>query len=284
MPHITIIGAGWLGQPLANTLVSLGHQVSASHTTSPKCLPESNPSIHSLVIDLKQTNAATLATQLAQCHSQIVIGCFPPGFRHGTKGEYVHHWQTLVTACQLAQVEKIVMVSSTTVYPSQPEEMYEECATLELAHHRPDFSEPARWMLMAEQAVIESGLSYAIVRLSGLIGAERHPARFVHRLQSLSTQAPANILHQWDAIGAVAFCALQVENHVVNATTPFTVSKAEFYQHAAQLAGLTQALPPIVHTPDKRIMADKLQRLGYRFHFSHTLNALEQLDPPLESL
>ena len=129
-------------------------------------------------------------------------------------------------------------------------------------------------MLQAEQHVIDSGLDYVIVRCSGLIGPKRHPSRFAARLAQVSQLAPANMLHQKDAIGALIFASEKLSNQVVNATTPQTVSKAEFYQAALAAAELDSPLPPIVDIADKRILSDKLSQLGYQFHYSHTLEAL----------
>ncbi|CAM3110409.1 hypothetical protein VIOR103205_13680 [Vibrio ordalii] len=66
----------------------------------------------------------------------------------------------------------------------------------------------------------------------------------------------------------------KLSKQIVNATTPQTVSKAEFYQAALAAAELDSPLPPIVDIADKRILSDKLSQLGYQFHYSHTLEAL----------
>jgi len=115
--------------------------------------------------------------------------------------------------------------------------MYEQDASLELATNNDEFSANAKKMLQAEQTVIDSGLDYVIVRCSGLIGPDRHPARFASRLKQVSRLA-------------------------------------EFYQAALKAANLDEELPPIVDVADKRIVSDKLIKAGYKFHYSHTLEAL----------
>jgi NAD dependent epimerase/dehydratase family enzyme len=82
------------------------------------------------------------------------------------------------------------------------------------------------------------------------------------------------MLHLYDAIGASVFAIEHLNHTVVNATTPATVSKAEFYQAALKAANLDEELPPIVDVADKRIVSDKLIKAGYKFHYSHTLEAL----------
>lgn len=276
MQNITIIGAGWLGKPLAKFLSTIGHQVTVSRTTAKGCQALQEEGMQAFIADLNH-DIEPLTEELIRQQSEIVIGCFPPGFRRGHGDSYVQQWQHLVSACQAAKVHKIVMISSTTVYPSIAEDMTEDKANLTLAMHNELFSDNARIMLTAEQTVIDSGLKFAIVRPSGLIGPDRNPARFAARLKTVSTTAPANMIHQLDAVGIVSFCALKEGNQTVNATTPFTVSKAEFYQQAIDLSGNDIALPPIVDQADKRIVADRIESLGYRFHFTHALEALNHI-------
>lgn len=270
---ISIIGGGWLGQPLAHYLTTLGHSVSVSRTTTSGANELCKQHLNGFQFDLNEP-FETSSLKLDSTKPDIVIGCFPPGFRKGRGDEYAHHWHTLVKLCQSLDVARLVMVSSTTVYPNSADDMTEDRASLELTTHHSYFSENAVIMLKAEQSLIDSGLGYAIVRCSGLIGPNRHPSRFASKLKQVSSLAPANMLHLTDAIGAVSFMALNEVNGVVNATTPNTVSKAEFYQAALDNTGSDDPLPPIVDIKDKRIVSNKLQELGYRFHFDHTLEAI----------
>ncbi|KGY12837.1 nucleoside-diphosphate sugar epimerase [Vibrio tubiashii] len=270
MKRISIVGGGWLGKPLGQYLTSIGHKVFVSKTTLEGVNELQQSGIDSFKCDLN-TQDDELGFHLTQHPSDIVIGCFPPGFRKGKGEQYIGQWQTLIQAAKQHQVTRVVMVSSTTVYPSLAKEMVEEDATLSLVHGESAFSDNAKTMLQAEEALISSGLKFAIVRCSGLVGPERHPSRFATKLKQVSDQAPANMIHLQDAIGAVSFMALSDVSSVVNATTPNTVSKARFYQAALDSVSSNQPLPPISHQADKRILADKLVDLGYRFHYQHTL-------------
>lgn len=272
MTHIAIIGAGWLGLPLAKHLQTLGYQVSASRTSQAGIEQLAAQGIEGFVCDLN--NPLHLADTLASLGCDTVVGSFPPGFRRGQGDEYAQQWQDLVSAAQRAQCKKIIMISSTTVYPNRAEAMTEQQASLALAQSDADFSANAKVMLQAEQSVLDSGLDYAVVRCSGLIGPDRHPSRFAARLKQVSTLAPANMLHLDDAIGAATFAVEHLQHDVVNATTPNTVSKAEFYQAALDAVASTDPLPAVVDVADKLIVADKLVSAGYQFHYSNTLEAL----------
>lgn len=144
------------------------------------------------------------------------------------------------------------MISSTTVYPNLASDMEEADASLSLAADSPYFSDNARIMLQAEQHVIDSNISFVIMRCSGLIGPDRHPSRFAMRLKQVSRKAPANMLHQDDAVSAVKFALDNLSNQVINVTTPHTVSKAEFYQAAINKS---ESEIPLPQSQNKQISA-----------------------------
>lgn len=275
MANTLIVGAGWLGTPLAQTLLDQAHQVTVTRRSQTRLDEFPNNQVNTVLLDLNEPNSEQTLSSILRAHAiKRIVGAFPPGFRKGNGQEYAQQWQRLANAAKSNGVEKLVMVSSTTVYPNLAVDMREEDASLSLALESDHFSENARIMLLAEQYVIDSGIDYSIVRCSGLIGSDRHPSRFAMRLKQVSRKAPANMVHQDDAVAATAFALNQLSNQIVNATTPTTVSKAEFYQAAINKSDLDIALPPVTESADKRIVADKLIMLGYQFQFNSTLDAL----------
>ncbi|MCK6262870.1 NAD(P)H-binding protein [Vibrio sp. ZSDE26] len=289
MKNITIIGAGWLGQPLATTLLSKGYRVFASKTSQANC-----QSLHQLGIKAFQCNLLhpkTLETDLIEQQPDIVIGCFPPGFRRGLTDEYQLMWKSITQAALNSKVKKIIMINSTAVYPSTlpdlalPELiMTEEKASYSLALENSQFTDNAKVLLRAEKHIIDSGIDFSILRFSGLIGPNRHPARFVSKLKQISQSAPANMLHLDDAIGSVIFAIEQLDNQIVNVTTPDVMSKQQFYQMALESANLPSSLlPSVVDLPDKKIETTKLVAAGYQYQYQtlkQALNAI-QFDLPL---
>ncbi|WGS60119.1 NAD(P)H-binding protein [Vibrio lentus] len=282
MASIFIVGAGWVGAPLSEHLVKHDNQVVVTKTTQEGADAIGNERIPCEVFSFDaiqpERSIGQLYSLLLENNTEIVIGSFPPGFRKGAGVEYADYWQQLTSACQKANVKKLIMVSSTTVYPTKPGVLYEQDASLTLSTSENEqasaFSDNARVMLKAEQLVMDSGIDYTILRFSGLIGPSRHPSRFASKLKQVSSQAPANMLHLDDAIGAVDFAINQLHNEIVNVTTPNTVSKAEFYAAALKSANSCEPLPPIVDTPDKLISSKKILGLGYSFKFDSTLDAL----------
>ncbi len=275
MANTLIVGAGWLGTPLAQSLVHEEHDVVVTRRTQDRLDELPSELTNAELLDLSQPNAEIKLPELILRHKiKRIVGAFPPGFRKGGGQEYAHQWARLVNIVKHQDIEKLVMISSTTVYPNRPSDMREESASLLLTQNHSDFSENAKIMLEAEQSVIDSGINYAILRCSGLIGPNRNPARFAMRLNKVSSCAPANMLHQNDAVAAAIFALENLDNQIVNVTTPNTVSKADFYQAAIAKSGDDIPLPPLTEEADKRIVADKLVSLGYQFRFNSTLDAL----------
>ncbi|KJR21650.1 NAD(P)-dependent oxidoreductase [Vibrio navarrensis] len=275
MKNILIIGAGWLGFPLAQTLTTLGHTVFITRRSQEALESLDFAANRKWPLDLNHPDARQqLSHHLNTKKFDVVIGCFPPGFRKGQGDEYAQHWQLVVDALSSSPATKVIMISSTTVYPNRAEKMVEDAASLAIAQNNSQFSDKARIMLQAENALVQSGHPFTILRLSGLIGPQRHPARFVAHLKQVSRLAPANMLHQYDAVNAAVFAVTHADDQILNVTTPRTVDKATFYQSALEAAGMPEALPEIVDVADKEIRAEKLLSLGFKFHYQSTLDAL----------
>ncbi|MDC0609459.1 NAD-dependent epimerase/dehydratase family protein [Vibrio sp.] len=281
MNVITVIGAGWLGSPLA-AFLSKNHTVFASKTTPEGVnkLNESHPSVNGFLFKFG-SDATHLQHVLNEQDSDCVIGCFPPGFRKGKGADYAKHWKNLVESCANTNVKKIIMISSTAVYPDSAEIMTEDMADIRIALNDETFSDKARILLEAEESVIRSGIDYCVLRMSGLIGPDRHPARFISKLRKVSTLAPANMVHQIDAIQSIVFSVAHVHNEVLNVTTPYTVSKAEFYRYAALSIEDHPVLPDIVDVPDKCIISDRLVDIGFNFRFNTTHEVVDGVEERL---
>jgi nucleoside-diphosphate-sugar epimerase len=275
MAVISIVGAGWLGLPLAQYLAK-DNSVYASKTTEAGLTSLDSSTITGFVADLSASNSI-FEEQLQQQNPQTVFGCFPPGFRSGSTDQYISHWQRLVAACLKANVEKLIMISTTGVYPERPDIMAENDASFRLSSES-SFSEKNRILLQAEQVVIDSGINYVIIRCGGLFGPNRHPARFASRLKAISQSAPANMLHLHDAIDICAFAHSQLDRCVINAVSPNRPNKMDFYRAALAQVGKASELPPIIDKPDKGVSAEKLLSLGYRFHYLSPIEGLEHCE------
>jgi nucleoside-diphosphate-sugar epimerase len=274
---ILIIGAGWLGRPLAKQLSTEGNKVVVTNRSLHGVEQSQLYGLDARSISLPLESTAPLSTLILRHNIKTVIGCITPGFRKSDNPDwntYANNWLQIAKAATQGGVDKVIMISSTAVYPSLAKDMIEEDANFGLAQSSSDFDKKSLALLNAEQKLISSQLKYVIIRCSGLVDDVRHPSRFVPHLKSISRLAPANMLHKTDAIGIVQFAVESLTNQVINASTPHTVNKAEFYQAALLARNIDAPLPDITDIPDKRINSQKSQLLGYRYRYQNTLDFL----------
>lgn len=276
MTTLTIIGAGWLGSSLASYLNDK-YTIYASRTTPANVTELTKKNINGFVFNFRESNQS-LVSMLEQQKTDIVVGCFPPGFRNGSGTEYVNYWKHLTEACQQAHVKKILMISSTAVYPNRAEVMTEESASLQLTQEDKQFSDKSKILLQAEEYIKQSGVNYCILRMSGLAGPDRHPARFIEKMKHISMLAPANIVHLVDAVKSIEFAIENINSEIINVTTPYTVSKAAFYKYALAQSPYDFELPEVVSIEDKCIISDKLQNLGFQFRNTTTYQVIDNID------
>jgi nucleoside-diphosphate-sugar epimerase len=123
------------------------------------------------------------------------------------------------------------------------------------------------------------GLDTTVVRLGGLYGADRNPARFLAgRTDVARPEAPVNLIHRDDAVGAfLALIEQDVRGEVVNACADEHPTRREFYGRAARAMGLE---PPTFDASDpatgKVVSSRKLtDRIGYQFRHPDPLADLD---------
>ncbi|NMS58148.1 NAD(P)H-binding protein, partial [Vibrio parahaemolyticus] len=110
--------------PLAETLMKDGHYVVVTRRSQTRLKELPTSLTHSALFDFNQLNATARLDELLKQHQIThVIGAFPPGFRKGRGQEYAQQWQILANAAKQNNVEKLLMISSTTVYPNLASDM-----------------------------------------------------------------------------------------------------------------------------------------------------------------
>ncbi|EWH10128.1 protein yeeZ [Catenovulum agarivorans DS-2] len=270
--NISIIGAGWVGLPLAQLLTSGGHQVKVSRSSNQgiESLLQHGMDAKKVQLDQGEVVEADVVNLIELGQADCVVITIPPGFRAGNGHYYPQHIKAL---CQhiAPTVKQVILTSSTAVYPEVDRDLSEYDAAA--------WNEKAQLILQAEDEVRACfPAQYLIVRFSGLFGCGRHPARFVKHMRSLSSRSYANMLHQKDAVHGLEFLInQQICKEAFNLSTPEKISKAEFYKLAiANYSAETPAcLPSLVDSgAQKFVLSDKIKTLGYQFKFSQIKDAL----------
>ena len=284
---VGIIGCGWLGSALATELLAQDIQVIAtrSNTDNVAKLTAHGIKAYELMLPAEQAELNNHAIFNAQC---IVIA-ITPQFRQGRE-DYAEKVAALVKAANTSvQVKKIILLSSTAVYNGLSGKVTESAKL--------DFTaEKVSVLNQAEQAVLaftgQENKTGNVLRLSGLVGPNRHPGKFLlHGRMLKSPEAKVNLIHQDDAVGLIIALIKQQDNAlsnqqdnygsigIFNGASDTHVSKEVYYQVAANALG--QPEPRFASkTPEvnpRTVCSEKAKReLGYQFCQADLLSWLNQ--------
>jgi nucleoside-diphosphate-sugar epimerase len=264
---IAIIGCGWLGLPLAKQFVAEGHTVHGSTTSEEKLAVLALEGIRPFLLDVTSEG---IAGQLKACLEgcKILVLNIPPGLRKNPEQDYVGEMQQLLPHIENSSVEQLVFIGSTSVYADDENmPVITEASTFSR-------SETAQKLVTAEGLFQQNNnFNATILRLSGLIGPNRHPATYLSgRNQIQNPEAPVNLIHRDDAIAIIkSIISQKLWNEAFNASFPSHPAKKEFYTKACEQQNLP--LPQFDEqcaSKGKTIASNKLlQRL--KFEFEHQI-------------
>jgi nucleoside-diphosphate-sugar epimerase len=227
--RIAIVGCGWLGLPLAQRLVDLGYQVSGSKQSASAAAALTEQGIEGVSLTLTPALSCADPQRLFGRRDLIIIN-IPPGRRLHSPEHHKAQLAYLLGAVATHQIPKILFISSTSVYAADQGWVSE--ATPALA------TQGSGATLKQIEATIMTDPRWqaSVLRFAGLVGAERHPGRFLAGKQVQGAQSPVNIIHRDDCIGLiVALIERNIWQETFNACADEHPSKSEFYTQAAQL-------------------------------------------------
>jgi len=188
------MGCGWLGFPLAESFVKNGYGVNGSTTSEEKLKNLEKAGIVPFLISLSEDDIQGNIDDFLE-DVEILIINVPPKLRGGNKENYVEKMKLLHGAISHSAVQKVIFVSSTSVYGDLEGEVTEE------TEPRPA-TESGRQLLASENIFREdAGLQTSIIRFGGLIGSDRHPINMLSGKKGLSNgNHPINLIHLNDCI------------------------------------------------------------------------------------
>lgn len=231
---ITVIGCGWLGLPLSENLISNGYSVYGSTTSFSKFNSLVSKGIHAFIYSAE--NIFKVDDRVND--SEIVIVNFPPS----KSPNYAKQVEELLN--QFSENTKVIFTSSTSVY-EEVDAIVDEKGKINEQH-------PVR---LAEKVVLSGNRPYCILRLSGLIGAGRHPIHFLQGRENLSGGVvPVNLVHLKDVIEAIgAIIAGNKWSCIYNVSYPSHPAKKEYYPMMAKMVGLKAPIYAEDNTKGKEI-------------------------------
>lgn len=250
MSQALVVGAGWLGLPLALALQEQGWEVTA--TTRKRGADWPSPIKHlSLELDGALPDLSAF---------ELVVLAFPPQANLGAD-VYARRIERL--CAQLAATARVLLISSTGVYPDAPG-TYTETSPVKSNHP----------VVLGEQALLRHFPKALVLRAAGLAGYDRRIGKYFSGRVLPDPQQVVNLVHCDDVVGAALHLIGQQAKGIYNLVAPEHPNKAEVYGRDLEELGLPIfKMSDSAHAEKERmILTDKLLTTGFSFHFKNPLN------------
>lgn len=268
---VSILGCGWLGLPLAESLLQKDFSVKGSTTTKKKLHNLKQKGITPYLIRLEPELNCENCEEFWQ--SELLVLNIPPG--RGKENIVEYHTaqiQAVADNVRKSDIERIIFISSTSVYPKTPGVVEEEDARQGEAGR-----DSGEALLQAEQLLQESSeFETTIVRFGGLYGYDRNPAHYLAGKTNLNrAKAPVNLIHRDDCIQIIEeIISKDITGEVFNAVSDGHPPREMYYTTVCKALGLT---PPHFKSDTgenyKVVSNAKLKKqLAYRFKFPNPLD------------
>jgi nucleoside-diphosphate-sugar epimerase len=270
---IAILGCGWLGLPLAKTLLSKGYEVKGSTTSESKLEVLKNAGISPFQIQLKENHIVGNIEDFLK-ETDVLIVDIPPGLRKEISSSlemtFVNKIKTLIPYIERSDVQKVIFVSSTSVYGDS----FLIVEITEEIKPNPD-TESGKQLVIAE-TLLQSNPHFktTVIRFGGLLGDDRHPIKFlVGRTNVENPEAPVNMIQREDCIGIIEKSLDFARNdnwewnQTFNAVAPQHPTRKEYYRKKAQILNLPLPIfAENLESKGKMISSKKVETiLGYSF-------------------
>ena len=266
MKKIAIVGLGWLGMPLALSLLARGYRVAGSKTepdgveAARMCGVECYPLLLTPALQAEPDDLAALF----QVDALVIT--LPAGRTVERAEDYFLAVQQVVDSALAYSVPRIIFISSTSVYGNVAGTLGENSPLAPVTPSAVCLMELEQWLHRLPNTSVD------ILRLAGLVGPGRHPGRFLADKTQLPGGAHGvNLVHLSDVISAIELLLkLPKGGHLYNLCAPGHPAKRDFYPARAKEVGRTppEFLPGGEREGGKIIDGNRICReLGFEYQY-----------------
>lgn len=258
---VAVLGCGWLGLPLAQCLLFNRYEVIGTTTTVAKLSSLSQLGIEARLLELDKDFSLEQISD-----ASIWVLAFPPKTKT-TNGEwYIKAVSRIAKSARESGVKKLVLLSSTSVYPDGEGVMYEGLRFTESY-----VGNKTIWR--AEEEILKSQVDQIyVLRLGGLAGEGRVLAKHFSGKENLANgDSPTNLLHGKDAVASILFFIEKMpQTGIYNVCSPEHPSRKDVFTNDCLRLGLD--VPRFLAGGVRRIISvEKLQNLGFSFEYPNPL-------------
>jgi|GEM_PF-27124 len=231
--RISIIGLGWLGEPLGLALHQQGYEILGSTTRISRLpiLAQHPFYVSRLAV---QTDQIIGDWEILTKDIDVLIINFPPRRIEAIESIYPQQINQIIQVTP--PTTKVIFVSSTAVYANNNGWVNE--TSLE-----PPTKASGKAVLAAETLLrAHFADNLTVLRLAGLIGPKRHPGKFLaNKRQLKNPDVPVNLIHQVDCIALIqAIIENDCFGEIINGCADEHPLRKDYYTKAASVLGLTE--------------------------------------------
>lgn len=231
---ISILGCGWLGFALGKHLLAEGHQVKGSTTTPAKLAMLEAATIEPFLIKVEQRLEGEQLTDFFES-DLLVLNIPPKRSNPNIVADHTAQMKAIMQAVERSTVQKMIFVSSTSVYGNTNTVVTEETPA------KPERASGKALVLVENHLKSIPSLQLTILRMAGLVGGDRKAGRFLAGKTNVSNgNAYVNLVHRADCIGIIEQVIIQEKwGNIYNVCADEHPLKKDYYIAQAIKEGLT---------------------------------------------
>lgn len=233
---VTIVGAGWLGMPLAQKLKGFGVDTRLSKRTAAGVTELIHSGWRAWQFELGQAPGATFEL----FDSSVLVLNIPSGRKALDGFEFSKKMIELIDSVMDLPISRILFISTTSVYGSANRIVMEDSEV------NPDTDSGKAHEAIESHLIRHYPQSTTILRLAGLVGENRHPAKYLAGRKGLANPGQrVNLIHLHDVVcGICEILTKDIWGKVLHLSATEHPTREEYYQWAAEKLDL--AMPEFV--------------------------------------
>ncbi|MBC3764524.1 SDR family oxidoreductase [Neptunicella marina] len=193
---ISICGYGWLGLPLALHIQQKGQQIIGTTRTAAKQHQLKQQDLDTVLYSLGDDITSSELQTLFDC--DVLILNIAPGRKQLDATAFVKNMTDFIQQAKTAGTKKLLFISTTSVYGEQTGVITESSPL------QPTTASGQCHQLIEQVVFDVFAQAGAVMRLAGLVGENRHPARYLAGKTDIANgQHVVNLVHQTDVINAI---------------------------------------------------------------------------------